>query len=160
MGARGRGARHGGDLRTGHVATMGVLFALAGAWLVGCPDRGDDDDSAYVDTSCENYCLRMEEPLTLFIESEGCVTGAAQEVAWIDVYGQNCSLNPAEYREACAAAPQTASCRTCSLWFEDALQLQEALEVVTTCYLHYNDHPGEYDPQECEQACLTAGLEF
>ncbi len=160
MGARERKTTPTTRTRVGRVGAPWLSLAVLGVALTGCPERGDDDDSAAVDASCERYCLRMEEPLSAYIESEGCVGAEAQEATWIDVYGQDCSLNPAEYQAVCAGAPPTSSCRTCTLWFEDVLDLRDTLEVVTTCYMHYNEYPEEYDPAECEQACSNAGLEF
>lgn len=145
--------------RWGRWTALTPIAALA-LVLAGCVDRADDDDSAVGYAACDGYCLRMMEPLRAWIEDEGCNVAAAQEVAWIDVYGTHCALVVAEYEAICGSAPETPSCRTCVLWFEDALQLNETLEVVTTCYMHYNDYPDEFDPDECERACLSAGLEF
>ncbi len=155
-----RGVKVGlhGEYRTRPGAILAI--GLLGLALIGCPDRGDDDDSAYADASCEQYCLRMQAPLSEWLETHGCPGAACDEVDWITVYGDESSMATAGYEAICDAAPETPSCRTCTLWFEDALQLRDTLEVVTTCYMHYNDYPEEYDPGECEQACLTAGLEF
>jgi len=136
------------------------LLLLAALALGGCPDRDDDDDSAAGDAACDGYCLRLMEPLRAWIEDHGCNTDASQEVAWIDVYGDDCALVTAEYEAICGDAPDTPSCRTCVLWFDEALQLDDTLDVVTTCTMHYNGYPAEFDPAECEQACLSAGLEF
>ncbi|MDP7111403.1 MAG: hypothetical protein QGH45_05545 [Myxococcota bacterium] len=141
----------------GRWTTLTLIAALA---LPGCVDRDDDDDSALGYAACDSYCLRMMEPLRAWIEDEGCNLDASQEVAWIDVYGTNCALVAAEYEAICGAAPETPSCRTCVLWFEDALRLHDTLEVVTTCYMHYDDYPDEYDQTQCERACRSAGLEF